>query len=95
MRQQYGLRIRGDEFREMSWDEFADLLGGLNEQTPLVRLAQVRTESDPHALKDFTSAQRAERSRWQARKARKRPVQDVETFLSEMQKTFSHLFAKE
>ena len=36
MRQQYGLRIKSEEFDGMAWDEFADLLLGLNESTPLV-----------------------------------------------------------
>ncbi len=95
MRQQYGLRIRGEEFETMDWDEFADLLSGLNDETPLVKVARIRTESDPQAIKDLTPAQRAMRSEWQRRRAKRRPVKDTDAFLRDIQTVFANMFSEE
>ena len=94
MRQQYGLRIRSEEFREMDWDEFCDLVSGLNETTPLVRVAQIRTESDPETLKRFTPEQRAMRREWQRRKALRRPETETRDFLADMQEAMAKLFGE-
>lgn len=94
MRQQYGLRIQGDEFREMDWDEFSDLVSGLNEQTPLVRIAQIRTESDPEALKNYTPDQRAMRYEWQRKKALNKPKEETDKFLEGLQKQFEKMFGE-
>lgn len=94
MRQQYGLRIQSDEFRGMSWDEFADLLSGLNEQTPLVRVAQIRTETDPERIRAMTPEQRAMRSEWQRRRALRRPKAEVEEFLTSMEEALSRSFGE-
>ena len=80
MRQQYGLRIQGDEFKTMGWDEFADLLNGLNDTTPLVQIVRIRTESDREALKHFTKEQRRIRSEWQRRAALKKSQGETATF---------------
>ena len=92
---QYGLRIQGDEFKSMGWDEFADLLGGLNEQTPLVRLAQIRTESDPDRLKNFTREQRAERAKWQRKTALNKSQEDTSSFLEQLENTFGKIFGEQ
>lgn len=94
MRQQYGLRVQSDEFATMSWDEFRDLVGGLNESTPLVRVVQVRTEDDPRRLKEFTPEQRRMRSEWQRRRALQRPRADVEQFNAGIQEAFARMFGK-
>ncbi len=95
MRQQYGLRIKSDEFEDMDWQEFTDLLAGLNDQTPLVKVARIRTETDPEALKDFTPEQRRMRSEWQRRRALARPKHETESFIATMQRTMSALFGGE
>ena len=95
MRQQYGLRVQSEEFRQMSWDEFADLITGLNEQTPLVRVAMIRTETNPERLKDLTPEQRAMRSEWMRRRAKQRSQQEVDSFLSTIQKQFESNYTKE
>ena len=92
MRQQYGLRIQGDEFASMGWDEFSDLVSGLNEQTPLVRIAQIRTETDAEAIKNFTAEQRAMRQEWQRRQALSKPKTETQAFLNDLETAFSRLF---
>lgn len=95
LRQQYGLRVRSDEFARMSWDEFADLLAGLNEDTPLVRVALIRTETDPERVRAMSPEQRAMRDEWRRRRARRRPQGDVERFLEMMQEAFAEAFGGE
>lgn len=94
MRQQYGLRIQSDEFRSMGWREFADLLSGLNEHTPLVRVAQIRTETDPERIRAMTPEQRAVRSEWRRARARRRPKSEVAEFLASMQQAFATAFGE-
>ena len=72
----------------MPWDEFRDLVAGLTEATPLARVAQIRTERDPEALKAFTPEQRRMRAEWQRRRAMERPQSDVDSFIAAMQGTF-------
>ena len=94
LRQQYGLRVQSDEFAAMSWDEFSDLVGGLNEQTALVRVAQIRTESDRETLKNFTPEQRRMRSEWQRRRALAMPQSEVDAALDAMSKAFAKMFGE-
>lgn len=94
MRQQYGLRIQSEEFDGMSWDEFSDLLGGLNESTPLVRVAQIRTTTDRDVIKEMTPEQRRMRSEWQKQRAMKRGKREVENAISMMQKAFEHMYGE-
>ena len=95
MRQQYGLRIRSDEFAEMGWDEFRDLLCGLNEETPLARVAMIRTEGDPERIRALTPDQRRMRAEWQARRAHRRTQEETEAFLAMIQGAFAGAFGKE
>lgn len=73
----------------MDWDEFRDLLGGLNETTPLVRVAQIRLETDKDVIKEFTPQQRQMNSQWKKKAAQKRSKQDLASFLESMQKVFA------
>ena len=94
MRQQYGLRIKSEEFDGMAWDEFADLLSGLNESTPLVKVALVRTESDPQKLKDLTPAQRRMRSEWQAQRAKRKDKREVADAIANLQRAFENMYGE-
>lgn len=92
---QYGLRIQSDEFAEMGWEEFADLLSGLNDGTPLVRVAQIRTASDPEAVNRMTPQQRRMRTEWQRKRALKRPEAETIEFVESMQAQLAKLFGGE
>ena len=78
----------------MSWDEFADLLNGLNEDTPLVKVVQIRTENDPEALKNFTTGQKKIRSDWHRKLAKRKSGMEVNEFLAFMQKSFAENYTK-
>lgn len=92
MRQQYGLRIQSDEFASMGWDEFCDLLSGLNDDTPLVKVARIRTESDPERIRAMTPEQRRMRAEWQRGRAKRRTEQETLAFVAMMQAAFASAY---
>lgn len=49
----------------MAWDEFCTLLSGLNEDTPLVRMAQIRKETDPKIIERWSDEQKRINREWQ------------------------------
>lgn len=61
----------------MSFDEFRTLLAGLNGETPLGAVVQIRAEKDSKRIRQFTPEQRRIRSEWasfRAEKAGRSPV---------------------
>jgi hypothetical protein len=90
MMSQYGVRMYSAEFREMTCNEFFSLLSGLNPDTPLGNLVQIRSENDPEVLKRFNSAQKKIRDEWR----RKHPLpvnrdkEAHEAFLAQIQGYF-------
>lgn len=79
----------------MSWDEFTDLLSGLDSDTPLGRMVGIRTESDENVLKHYTPEMRAIRSEWQKKLAAERSEQNVDAFLASMQEIFEKMAGEE
>lgn len=75
----------------MPWDEFCDLVSGLDPETPLGRMVQIRTENDKDRLKQFTPEMKKIRNEWQGRNARKRSKEEVEDFLASMQEAFKSM----
>lgn len=49
---QYGIRLRADD--DMSWNEFCNLLAGIMYDTPLGRVAAIRSETDPKKIAEYT-----------------------------------------
>ena len=89
------MRVQSDEFHTMSWDEFSDLVSGLNEQTPLIRVAQIRLENDPERLKHFTKEQRKMNADWKRKRAMSKPREDVDNFMAQMQEGLKKMFGGE
>jgi len=50
----------------MAYADWAKLVGGLMDDTPLGRTVSVRMEKDKDVIKHFTSGQRAMRQEWRA-----------------------------
>lgn len=51
----------------MTWDEFATLLAGIQPETPLGCVVQIRSENDREKLKRFTPEQKRIRNEWRSR----------------------------
>ena len=83
----YGIRLPR-ELSGMKWKEFAALLAGLDNTTPLGRMAAIRAEDDPERLKEFTPSMRRIRAAWRTRQAARRPPEDLTVFLEEMKRAF-------
>lgn len=66
--QQYGIRLRQED--KMSWSEFTTLLAGLNGNTPLGAVVQIRSEKDPKVIKNFTKEQKQIYNRWKFKQAK-------------------------
>ena len=67
--QQYGIRLRAED--EMLWDEFINLLSGLNGDTPLGYLVRIRSEKDSKVRKKFTRQEQKIYNEWRSRHSRK------------------------
>lgn len=88
MRTQYGLSLYGQEFNTMRWKEFRSLLAGLNPDTPLGRVVQIRAETDPDIIKNFTPGQKKIHDEWQKRMAKEVTQEELNKFLAAMQRFF-------
>lgn len=89
---EYGVRIYSDDFKSMTWDEFAALLGGLSADSPLVRMVRIRSETDRNVLRHFTKAQHKIRNDWIRRSRGSRvsakTAKERDTFLQELVEMF-------
>jgi len=63
--QRYGIRLRAED--EMQWDEFVNLLAGLNGDTPLGYMVRIRSEKDPKVIKGFSRSEKKIREEWRSR----------------------------
>ena len=79
----------------MSWDEFCDLLAGLDPETPLGRMIRIRTENDEGVLEHFTPEMRSIRNEWQKKIASERSEQEMKEFLSSMNEIFKRMAGEE
>lgn len=66
----------------MQWGEFTSLLSGLNGDTPLGQVVEIRSTDDPERIKAMTVHQKRIRSEWQSRKAQE-PI-DVDSYMQSM-----------
>lgn len=84
---QYGIRL-SRELDTMKFDEFKDLLAGIDPKTPLGRIVSIRAENDPEILKHFGHEEKRIRREWRLRSAKKIPAEDAASFYEDMKQTF-------
>lgn len=77
---QYGLRLSRD-LSGMKWREFSYYIAGLDSESPLGRIINIRAEDDPEILKEFSPAQRRIRNEWRTKKAKQMPKEQAEATL--------------
>lgn len=65
--QQYGIRLLRED---ISVREYRKLLKGLNGETPLGYVVNIRSETDPKKIKEMTKHERKIRSDWHRFKAK-------------------------
>lgn len=79
--QQYGIRLRYEP--EMQWGEFCTLLTGLNGDTPLGYVVDVRSTTDKERIKNMSASDKRIRVEWQARQSNKQPI-DSKSYMQSM-----------
>ena len=89
--QQYGIRLYY-EYENMSCEEFRQLLSGLNGDTPLGYVVQVRAEKDTKKIKKMTAHEKKIRSDWIAFKSKNNKSKKVELKTEDISKVFSKMF---
>lgn len=89
---QYG--IIPSEQEELKYSDWAKLVSGLMEDTPLGRIVSIRSETDREAIRKFTSEQKKVYNDWQRFRSRK-IMSDPEFFRSyeEQMKALERSFA--
>lgn len=75
----------------MPWNEFCDLLSGLNADTPLGRIVAIRLEEDRAVLDGFSPDQRRIRSQWRHRRAKRRTQAEIDSFYASMTAIFQRM----
>lgn len=91
MRSQYGISLYSNEFRAMKWKEFKALISGLDGDSPLGRIVQIRSETDPKMLESFSQGQHEIRNKWQRRLAKEKTPEQLNAVLHELQVAFMEL----
>lgn len=90
--QQYGIRLYY-EYENMSCEEFRQLLSGLNGDTPLGYVVQIRAEKDPKKIRKMTAHEKKIRSDWVAFKSNSKKQQKFELKKEDIPKVFSKMFS--
>ena len=84
--QQYGIRLY-TEYETISCQEFRQLLIGLNGETPLGYVVQVRAETDQKKIKEMTAHDKKIRAEWKEFMSKHKQNKDTKKVLSNDQIT--------
>lgn len=90
--QQYGIRLYY-EYETIPCEEFRQLLSGLNGETPLGYVVQIRSEKDLKKIKNMTKHEKEIRENWANFKNKKRNTEKREIKNEDISKIFSKIFS--
>ena len=80
---------------ELPYWEWARLVGGLMDDTPLGRVVAARCERDRERIKQFSPWQRQVRAEWtafRARRARERAPEELREEMAQLQRALARMF---
>nr|DAI14522.1 MAG TPA: hypothetical protein [Caudoviricetes sp.] len=89
--QQYGIRLYY-EYDQISCQEFRQLLSGLNGDTPLGYVVQIRSETDSKKIREMTKKEKEIRNEWNQFKLKNKKQQKIELKKEDISKVFSSMF---
>lgn len=94
---QYG--IIPSEQEELKYSDWAKLVSGLMEDTPLGRIVSIRSETDREAIRKFTSEQKKVYNDWQRFRSRKimsdpEFLRSYEEQMKALERSFAAAFGK-
>lgn len=89
--QQYGIRLYY-EYENISCKEFRQLLSGLNGDTPLGYVVQIRSETDNKKIRQMTKKEKEIRSEWAEFRRKNNKIKKIELKTEDISKIFSKMF---
>jgi hypothetical protein len=87
--QQYGIRLYY-EYETIPCEEFRQLLSGLNSETPLGYVVQIRSEKDYKKIKEMSKNEKEIREKWANFKNKNNKKIEINT--EDISKIFSKMF---
>ena len=87
--QQYGIRLYY-EYETIPCEEFRQLLSGLNSETPLGYVVQIRSEKDYKKIKEMSKNEKEIREKWVNFKNKNNKKIEINT--EDISKIFSKMF---
>lgn len=73
----------------MPWDEFCDLLAGLDDTTPLGKMVSIRLETDEEIINAFTPDQKRIHDDWQKKQVMQTDISVRDSLVKEFQAEFA------
>lgn len=89
--QQYGIRLYY-EYENIPCQEFSQLLSGLNGETPLGYVVQIRAETDSKKIRQMTKKEKEIRSEWAEFRRKNNKIKKIELKTEDISKIFSKMF---
>ena len=89
--QQYKIRLYY-EYESISCEEFRQLLSGLNGDTPLGYVVQIRAEKNPKKIREMSNQDKKIRSDWAKFKSNQKEKNIIELKTEDISKVFSKMF---
>lgn len=89
--QQYGIRLYY-EYENISCQEFRQLLSGLNGETPLGYVVQIRAETDSKKIRQMTQKEKDIRTDWAKFREKNNKNRTIELKTEDISKIFSKMF---
>lgn len=89
--QQYGIRLYY-EYENMPCEEFRQLLSGLNENTALGYVVQIRSEKNPKKIREMTKHEKEIRLKWQQFRMKQNRKEKIYLKTEDISKVFLKMF---
>ncbi len=89
--QQYGIRLYY-EYENIPCQEFRQLLSGLNGETPLGYVVQIRAETDSKKIRQMTQKEKDIRTDWAKFREKNNKNRTIELKTEDISKIFSKMF---
>lgn len=89
--QQYGIRLHY-EYENIPCQEFRQLLSGLNGDTPLGYVVQIRAETDSKRIRQMTQKEKEIRTDWAKFREKNNKNKTIELKTEDISKIFSKMF---
>lgn len=89
--QQYGIRLYY-EYENIPCQEFRQLLSGLNGETPLGYVVQIRAETDSKKIRQMTQKEKDIRTDWAKFREKNNKNRTIELKTEDISRIFSKMF---